>query len=73
MPNEIVEFFVKFLTEPGDLIFDPFCGSNTTGAVAESLDRRWLSIEKNHEYILGSRGRFIDPVDIYTHTEKENV
>jgi DNA modification methylase len=59
MPKEIVEFFVKFLTEPGDLVLDPFAGSNTTGEVAESLGRKWLSIEKEMEYILGSRGRFM--------------
>ena len=34
MPKELVEFFVKFLTEEGDLVFDPFGGSNTTGWVA---------------------------------------
>lgn len=58
MPSEIVEFFVKFLTDPSDLIFDPFAGSNTTGYVAESLGRRWIAVEKEIEYILGSRGRF---------------
>lgn len=64
MPSEIVEFFVKFLTEPDDLVFDPFAGSNTTGAVAEKLERRWMSIEQEIEYILGSRGRFIQPTDV---------
>jgi DNA modification methylase len=36
MPTEIAEFFIRFLTDPGDLVFDPFAGSNTTGAVAET-------------------------------------
>lgn len=58
MPDELAEFFIKFLTEPGDLIFDPFAGSNTTGAVAEKLERKWLSVEVNEDYILGSKGRF---------------
>lgn len=64
MPSEIVEFFVKFLTEPDDLVLDPFAGSNTTGAVAEKLERHWVSIEKEKEYILGSRGRFIESIDL---------
>jgi len=64
MPSKIVEFFVKFLTEPEDLVLDPFSGSNTTGAVAESLGRSWISIEQEIEYILGSRGRFSQPTDL---------
>jgi site-specific DNA-methyltransferase (cytosine-N4-specific) len=64
MPSEIVEFFVKFLTEANDLVLDPFSGSNTTGAVAESLGRSWISIEKEIEYILGSRGRFAQSTDL---------
>src|SRR6266545_3387363 len=41
-PRQVPEFFVKFLTRRGDLVFDPFCGSNMTGYVAEKLGRRWL-------------------------------
>lgn len=58
MPIEIPEFFIKFLTKKGDLIFDPFCGSNTTGEAANSLDRRWIGVELNKKYIKGSVGRF---------------
>lgn len=58
MPSALSEFFIKFLTEPGDLVFDPFGGSNTTGAAAEALKRRWLSVEPNKSYIKGSKGRF---------------
>jgi len=58
MPTGLAEFFIKFLTEPGDLVLDPFGGSNTTGGAAEKLKRRWISIEPNPVYIEGSRGRF---------------
>lgn len=58
MPTGLAEFFIKFLTDPGDLVLDPFAGSNTTGAVAQELGRRWLAIEPNAEFIEGSRGRF---------------
>jgi len=58
MPNFVAEFFVKFLTDQGDLVFDPFAGSNTTGAVSETLNRRWLSVEADKNYIEGSKGRF---------------
>jgi site-specific DNA-methyltransferase (cytosine-N4-specific) len=60
-PAGIPDFFVRFLTEPGQVVLDPFAGSNVTGAVAESLGRRWLSVEVNAEYVAGSRLRFEGP------------
>ena len=47
MPLALAEFFIKFLTKPNMLVLDPFAGSNTTGAAADRLKRRWLSIEPN--------------------------
>jgi site-specific DNA-methyltransferase (cytosine-N4-specific) len=58
MQLEMVRFFVKMLTDPGDLVLDPFGGSNSTGAAAEELGRRWIAIEPNREYVAGSKGRF---------------
>ena len=60
MAPGLAEFFIKFLTRPGDLVLDPFAGSNVTGQVAESLGRRWISIEVNADYVAGSRLRFAD-------------
>ena len=51
-------FFIEFLTEPGDIVLDPFAGSNTTGVAAEQLGRRWISIEIEREYANASRGWF---------------
>jgi len=56
MPIELAEFFIKFLTEPGDLVLDPFAGSNTTGAAAEKLQRRWIAVEPEADYVSGSWG-----------------
>ena len=57
-PEELPEFFIRFLTKPGQTVLDPFAGSNTTGRVAESLERRWLSVEISADYVEGSRLRF---------------
>lgn len=57
-PAEIPRFFVEMLTEPGDLVVDPFAGSNMSGQVAETLDRRWVSIDVDKEYVVGSASRF---------------
>jgi len=61
MPTELAEFFVRFLTDEGDLVLDPFAGSNTTGAVAEELCRQWIAVEPDADYIAGSVGRFATP------------
>jgi site-specific DNA-methyltransferase (cytosine-N4-specific) len=58
MPAGVAEFFIKFLTTPNDIVLDPFAGSNTTGAAAHRLRRRWLSVEARKDYIKGSIGRF---------------
>ncbi len=39
-PAKLPEFFIRFLTEPGDLVLDIFAGSNTTGHVAECEGRK---------------------------------
>ena len=57
-PKALPEFFLKMLTDEGDLVVDPFAGSNTTGAVAEALRRRWIAFESVEEYLEGSRFRF---------------
>ncbi|TWH39144.1 site-specific DNA-methyltransferase (cytosine-N4-specific) [Dulcicalothrix desertica PCC 7102] len=59
-PSGFAEFFIKFLTSEGDIVLDPFAGSNTTGFVAETLRRQWLSFELNEDYIIGSQYRFDD-------------
>jgi site-specific DNA-methyltransferase (cytosine-N4-specific) len=61
-PRALPEFFVRLLTVEGDLVVDPFAGSNVTGWVAEQLQRRWLAIELNGEYVEGSRLRFENAV-----------
>lgn len=57
-PPELPEFFIKFLTDPGDLVLDPFGGSNVTGRAAEDLKRRWLCFDLVKEYLDGSKFRF---------------
>ena len=53
------EFFIRLLTDPGDLVVDIFGGSNTTGMVAEAEGRRWLAFELNRDYVAASVLRFV--------------
>lgn len=61
MHKGLIAFFMNFLTDEGDLILDPFAGSNTTGYVAEKLKRKWISIEVLKEYAEQSVIRFQEP------------
>jgi len=58
MPIGLAKFFINLCTEAGDLVLDPFGGSNTTGAAAEELMRRWITVEINEQYAAAGRGRF---------------
>ena len=61
-PAQLPEYFIRFLTDPGDLVVDPFAGSCVTGVVAENLRRRWVCCELSEEYLLGGRARFVPTV-----------
>ena len=59
-PAKLPEFFIRFLTDPDDLVLDIFAGSNTTGAVAEAENRRWLAFELQLDYLAASSFRFLE-------------
>ena len=57
-PQALPEFFINLCTEPGDLVLDPFAGSNMTGKVAETKERKWIAFEVEESYLQGSKFRF---------------
>jgi DNA modification methylase len=57
-PAGLPEFFVKMITDEGDLVVDPFAGSNVTGEVCERLKRKWIAIEIVEKYLRSSQFRF---------------
>jgi len=59
-PAKLPEFFIKFLTDPNDVVVDIFAGSNTTGCVAEAEKRNWYAFEMELEYVAASSFRFFD-------------
>lgn len=50
-PIELLEKIILASTEEGDLILDPFNGSGTTGIVANRLNRKYIGIELEKEYL----------------------
>jgi len=68
-PKALPEFFIKFLTNPGDQVVDIFAGSGTTGEAAQSLGRSWKTIDMEAEYVKTSLFRFLS--DRSLHDAKE--
>lgn len=62
-PSQLAEFFIKMLTDEGDLVIDIFAGSNTTGFASEKLNRRWKSFELQQQYVAASVFRFLTDND----------
>jgi DNA modification methylase len=71
-PRGFAEFFIQFVTAHGDLVLDPFAGSNTTGFVAELLRRKWIAMEIEPAYLEGSVYRFEEVNDLFS-TLKRNA
>ncbi len=59
-PSPLPRFFIRFLSRPGDVVLDPFAGSNVTGFEAEANARFWLAFERDPDYVRGSSLRFLD-------------
>jgi site-specific DNA-methyltransferase (adenine-specific) len=47
---DLPSWFIRALTDEGDLVLEPFAGSGTTCMVAEKLNRKFIGIELNEEY-----------------------
>jgi site-specific DNA-methyltransferase (cytosine-N4-specific) len=60
MQPGLVKFFISFLTSEDDLVLDPFAGSNTTGAMAQAMNRRWGAVEAEVHNLEPSKSRFED-------------
>ena len=62
-PEHIIAQLVEMSTEPGDLIFDPFLGSGTTGAVAVRMGRRFVGCELDPKFCKVSADRIQAELD----------
>lgn len=57
-PLEILDKIILASTNENDLVLDPFCGSSTTGISAVTLNRRYIGIDNEKEYLEISKKRF---------------
>lgn len=58
-PEALLERMIRASSNPEDLVLDPFVGSGTTCRVAELLQRKWIGIDINPEYIQMSERRLL--------------
>lgn len=59
-PEALLERIIRGHSNPGDLVADFFCGSGTTGAVAQRLGRRWIMVDNSERALEVSRSRLRD-------------
>lgn len=61
-PIELLDRIIKLVTDEGDLVLDPCCGSGTTLVAAKLLNRRYLGIDKNQQAVELTKSRLDNPI-----------
>ncbi len=71
-PLSLLSRIIMAATDPADWILDPFTGSSTTGIAANMLNRRFLGIDKEIEFLELSKKRKIEIEDYDTFIDFQN-
>jgi site-specific DNA-methyltransferase (adenine-specific) len=50
-PIALMEYLIKLVSREGHTVLDPFMGSGTTGIACKNLNRDFIGIEKDEEYV----------------------
>lgn len=58
-PIELLDRIIRCSTNPGDLVVDPFCGSGTTGIAALPLERTFIGIDLDADYLELAKSRYL--------------
>jgi len=56
-PIKLMEYLIKLVSREGATILDPFLGSGTTGIAATKLNKKFIGIEKEEEYVKIAKAR----------------
>lgn len=63
-PIALINQLISASTRRGDYVLDPFLGSGTTAASAQTLGRKWLGIESNAEYVKIAQKRIAEIISV---------
>ena len=69
--TKVVERCILMTTDPGDLVFDPTCGSGTTAYIAEKWGRKWITCDTSRVALTLAKQRIMTAV--YDYYELANV
>jgi adenine-specific DNA-methyltransferase len=58
-PTTVIERCIQMVTDPGDLVLDPTCGSGSTAYVSEQWGRRWITIDTSRVALALARARIM--------------
>ncbi|UTY31180.1 site-specific DNA-methyltransferase [Treponema putidum] len=61
-PVKLLQRIIELVTNEGDIVLDPFCGSGTTCVAAKSLNRKFIGIDKNTDAIEISKKRLSEMI-----------
>jgi adenine-specific DNA-methyltransferase len=61
----VIQRCLLMTTDPGDLVFDPTCGSGTTAYVAEQWGRRWITCDTSRVALTLAKQRLMTAVFDY--------
>ena len=61
-PVALLQRIIELVTDKGDVVVDPFCGSGTTCVAAKSLSRHFYGIDKSEDAVLLARKRLDEMV-----------
>lgn len=61
-PLLLLEQIIKLVTEEGDIVLDPFCGSGTTCVASMLLNRNYIGIDKSQDAVELSNYRLANPI-----------
>jgi adenine-specific DNA-methyltransferase len=68
--TKVIERCILMTTKPGDLVFDPTCGSGTSAYVAEQWGRRWITVDTSRVAVAITRQRLLtSKFDYYDFTD----
>ena len=70
--NAVIQRCMLMVTDPGDLVFDPTCGSGTTAYVAEQYGRRWITCDTSRVAVTLAKQRLMTATFDYYHLAHSN-